>query len=141
MYSFAPIVNHGLFEAYLCIILAAALHYVIVSFIGSVFFHENVSIADKNAQKKFEAYLTAYMWVANIALLVSPVFMNFPNPTNTPVIGERVGTQSSIDREQSGKRSIYVENQYIVYKVPEGLVSLKMHPGYAYPERAQLFKN
>lgn len=64
---------------------------------------------------------------------------------NEKVVGELVtfwGEQHQEER-RSGKqtRLVTISNQYVTYKVPDGLVSFKIHEGQAWPEKAVFYKN
>lgn len=146
MYTFAPVQGTGIMSALSLAFLVLLTFYMVAGLIASVYKSEKTRgmwDGDKIRvfEKKFDSRMDKCFYAATVLALAIPFCMDYPQPANELVIGTLVQTQPGIDKETSDKRSIYVENQYVVYRVPEGVVSLKMTPGHAYPDRVKLFKN
>lgn len=84
-------------------------------------------------------------FIAGLAAIISYNTGEYKEYTNTPVDAELVSFWGEGREEsyRSGKQTNYrmVHEQFVTYKVPEGLVSFKVQLGQAWPEKAVLYKN
>lgn len=97
----------------------------------------------------YNTYFANYVLIW-IAIIAYPAYISFTTgeiitPKNEQVICEFVGFwgENHTETQQSGKttRTIDIHNQYVIYRTPDGNISLKMAQGIAYPDKIIMYRN